>query len=81
MNLTASDGLLVAHVDAGGPADKAGVLLGDLLLELGGQGLQDIESVQNVLRSAKAGQEIETKLIRAGTVTALKIKLEARRER
>jgi S1-C subfamily serine protease len=81
MNLTASDGLLVAHVDAGGPADKAGVLLGDLLLELGGQGLQDIESVQNVLRSAKAGQEMETKLIRAGTVTALKIKLEARRER
>jgi S1-C subfamily serine protease len=81
MNLTASDGLLVAHVDAGGPADKAGVLLGDLLLELGGQGLQDTESVQNVLRSAKAGQEIETKLIRAGTVTALKIKLEARRER
>ncbi len=81
VNLTASDGLLVAHVDAGGPADKAGVLLGDLLLELGGQGLQDIESVQNVLRSVKAGQEIETKLIRAGTVTALKIKLEARRER
>jgi serine protease Do len=81
MNLTASDGLLVAHVDAGGPADKAGVLLGDLLLELGGQGLQEIESVQNVLRSAKAGQELETKLIRAGTVTALKIKLEARRER
>ena len=78
LNLTASDGLLVAHLDAGGPADKAGVLLGDLLLELGGHRLQDIESVQNVLRSAKAGHEIETKLIRAGAVTALKIKLEAR---
>lgn len=78
LNLTASEGLLVAHVDAGAPADKAGVLLGDLLLELGGHGLQDIESVQNVLRSAKPGQEVETKLIRAGAATALKIKLEAR---
>jgi S1-C subfamily serine protease len=81
LNLTVSDGLLVAHLDAGGPADKAGVLLGDLLIELGGRGLQDIESVQNILRSAKAGQDVETRLIRAGALTALKIKLEARPSR
>ncbi|HEU5414596.1 MAG TPA: trypsin-like peptidase domain-containing protein [Candidatus Angelobacter sp.] len=78
LNLTGSDALMVAHLDAGGPADKAGVLLGDLLIELGSHGLQEIENVQNVLRSAKAGQEIETKLIRAGAVTTLKIKVEAR---
>ncbi|HKT52058.1 MAG TPA: trypsin-like peptidase domain-containing protein [Candidatus Angelobacter sp.] len=78
LNLTASEGLLVAHLDAGGPADKAGVLLGDLLIELGGHRLQDIESIQNVLRSAKPGQEIETRLIRAGVLAALRIRLEAR---
>jgi S1-C subfamily serine protease len=78
LNLTAGEGLLIAHLDAGGPADKAGVLLGDLLIELGDHGLQDVENVQTVLRSAKAGQEIEAKLIRGGAVTTLKIKLEAR---
>jgi S1-C subfamily serine protease len=78
LNLKADDGLLIVHLDAGGPADKAGVLLGDLLIELGSHGLQDIENVQSVLRSAKSSQEIEAKLIRAGAMTTLKIKLEAR---
>ena len=78
LNLTASDALMVAHLDVGSPADKAGVLLGDLLIELGSHGLQEIENVHKVLRSAKAGQEIEAKLIRAGAATTLRIKLEAR---
>jgi len=78
LNLKADDGLLIVHLDAGGPADKAGVLLGDLLIELGSHGLQDIENVQSVLRSAKSSQEIEAKLIRAGAMTTLKIKLEPR---
>jgi len=34
--------------------------------------------VQDVLRRAKAGQEIEAKLIRAASITTLKIKLEPR---
>ena len=78
LNLTADDGLMVVHLDASGPAEKAGVLLGDLLIELAGRGLQEIEGVQDVLRRAKAGQEIEAKLIRAASITTLKIKLEPR---
>lgn len=78
LNLTASEGLLVAHLEHAGPAEKAGVMLGDVLIELGGQGIADTESVQDVLHSSRVGQEIEATVIRAGELARLKIKLEAR---
>jgi S1-C subfamily serine protease len=78
LNLTPSEGLLVVHAEPGGPADKAGVLLGDLLLELGGKAVSDTDGVQDQLRSAKPGGEIEGLFIRGGAVVKVKIKLEAR---
>lgn len=78
LNLIASEGLLVAHLEPGGPAERAGVMLGDVLIELGGQPTPDTEAVQHVLRAGKVGQEIEARVIRAGALTHLKIKLEAR---
>lgn len=78
LNLTASEGLLVAHVEPGGPAEKAGVMLGDLLLELAGQSVTDTEDVQNVLRSKRSGEEIEAAIIRAGASARLHITLGSR---
>ena len=34
LNLTASEGLLVVHVEPGSPADKAAIFLGDVLIKL-----------------------------------------------
>lgn len=78
LNLTASEGLLVAHVEPGGPADKAGVLLGDVLLDLDGAPVTDTEDVQEQLRAHKAGSDIEATLVRGGAVSKQRIKLEAR---
>jgi S1-C subfamily serine protease len=78
LNLTPNEGLLVVHVEPGGPADKAGVLVGDMLLELGGKAVADTDAVQDQLRSAKPGGEIEALFIRGGALTRAKIKLEAR---
>jgi S1-C subfamily serine protease len=78
LNLTANEGLLVAHIEPGGPAEKAGVMLGDVLIELAGRATADTDSVQNALRSSKLGQEIEATVVRAGALTRFKIKLEAR---
>jgi S1-C subfamily serine protease len=81
LNLTPTEGLLVVHVEPGGPADKAGVLVGDMLLELGGKAVADTDAVQDQLRSAKPGDEIEALFIRGGALTRMKIKLEARAAR
>lgn len=78
LNLTASEGLLVMHVEAAGPAGKAGVLLGDVLLKLGGQPVADTDAVQDQLRSHKPGDEIQAVLLRGGEIVNVKLRLEAR---
>lgn len=81
LNLNASEGLLLVHVEPEGPAEKAGLLLGDLLLTLNGQPTGDTDSVQEVLRKSKPGDRIEAGLIRGGTLTKLAVQLEARPKR
>jgi len=78
LNLKASEGLLVVHLEPDGPAEKAGLLVGDMLMELNGRPVSDTEEVQAVLRTTKAGAEVEAGLIRAGVLQKLKITLEAR---
>lgn len=50
LNLKARDGLLIAHVEPGSPADKGGVLLGDVLTEIAGNSVEDTDAVQDALR-------------------------------
>jgi S1-C subfamily serine protease len=78
LNLKTSEGLLVVHLEAEGAAEKAGVLLGDLLLELDGEPATDTESVQDALRRRKVGDAAEATLVRAGATIQIKIVLEAR---
>jgi S1-C subfamily serine protease len=78
LNLKASEGLLVVHLEPQGPADKAGVLIGDMLMELHGQPVSDTEDVQAALRALKVGAEVEAGLIRAGALQKVKIALAAR---
>jgi S1-C subfamily serine protease len=78
LNLKGGEGLLIAHVEPGSPAEKAGLLLGDTLIELGGKPVTDTDDVQGVLRSGKIGLDLEAIVIRGGSITKMKIKLEAR---
>jgi S1-C subfamily serine protease len=81
LNLNASEALLVVHVEAESPAEKAGILLGDLLLTLDGQPMTDTDSVQETLRKSKPGNRIEAGLARGGTLAKSTIQLEARPKR
>jgi S1-C subfamily serine protease len=78
LNLKAEEGLLVAHVEPGSPADKAGLLLGDTLIELDGKHVGDTDDVQQVLRSGKIGSEIEAAVVRGGAMAKVRIALAAR---
>jgi S1-C subfamily serine protease len=59
-------GLLVMHVEPAGPADAAGVLLGDVLLDMDGRAFADVDDMSEVLGQKGAGQEVQTSLIRGG---------------
>ena len=78
LNLIASEGLLVVHVEPGSPAEKAGMLLGDLLVEIDGKSVADTDAMQEVLRSHKAGSSVEVKLVRGGTLVKVSVTLAAR---
>lgn len=78
LNLIPTEGLLVVHVEPGSPADKAGLLLGDTLIELGGKAVADTDQVQEVLRAGKTVRDVEAALIRGGALVKVKVRLEAR---
>lgn len=75
LNLISSEGLLVVHVEPGSPAEKAGVLLGDVLVELGGKAVADTDAVQEVLRSNPIGRDVEAVFIRGGATLKTKLRL------
>lgn len=78
LNLKASEGLLVLHVESGSPADKGGVLLGDVMIEIDGNSVADTDAVQAMLRTRKSGQSVELSLVRGGAALKLSVTLAAK---
>ena len=68
-------GLLVMHVENSGPAEKAGVLLGDVLFEVGGKTVEHVDAIQDSLATAKIGDVLQIRLIRAGEIKAVSVAL------
>jgi S1-C subfamily serine protease len=68
-------GLLVMHVENGGPAERAGVLLGDVFFELGGKTVDHVDAIQDSLAAAKVGDVLQIRVIRAGEIKPVSVTL------
>ena len=68
-------GLLVAHVENGSPAEMAGVLLGDVVFEVEGKTIAHVDAVQDSLATAKIGNVLQVRVIRAGEIKPISITL------
>jgi len=68
-------GLLVTHVENHGPAEKAGVLLGDVLFEVVGAPVEHVGAIQDSLSTAKIGDVLQIRVIRAGEIKPVAITL------
>jgi S1-C subfamily serine protease len=75
MTSAGSSALLVVHVEPAGPAEKAGALLGDLVIELQGKPVEDTQHIQEVLHSAKVGDRVKITALRAGAPVQLDVTL------
>jgi S1-C subfamily serine protease len=73
-------GLLVINVENSGPAEKAGVLLGDVIFELGGKIVEHVDAIQDSLATAKIGDVLQIRVIRAGEIKPVSITLGERRD-
>jgi S1-C subfamily serine protease len=58
--------VMVVEVEPGGPADKAGILIGDLLIAFGTQSIARVEDVHAQLTQDAIGKTIYVKLVRGG---------------
>jgi serine protease Do len=68
-------GLLVMHAESGGPADTAGIFLGDILLEMEGRPFSDLDDVYTELNKKGAGQPVVVSLIRGGQKMQLTVQI------
>lgn len=62
------DGVIVLSVEPDGPAEAAGLMIGDVLLRLEDQTLSDTDDVQMALGSRSVGDRITLELLRGGEV-------------
>ncbi len=59
-------GTIIAGVLRGGPADKAGVKPGDILLEVGGKPVSDAVTMLNAIAGLKPGETAKLRILRNG---------------
>lgn len=80
MGLEGVDGALVAEVSKGSPAEKAGFLSGDVILEVNGQKAKDFRQVTRMVGLLEPGEKIPFKIIRDGKNKTIKVKIGKREE-
>lgn len=59
-------GVMISHVDETSPAEAAGIELGDVVFEVGGEPVPDVGSLHRLISGAGIENEIEIKLARRG---------------
>jgi S1-C subfamily serine protease len=66
-------GVILLEVEPGGPAHKAGMLIGDILVSLAGQSIARFEDVQAHLPPENIGKSLTAKIVRGGAVQEVSI--------
>ncbi|CAA9234910.1 MAG: hypothetical protein AVDCRST_MAG26-1148 [uncultured Chloroflexia bacterium] len=68
-------GVMLVGVEADGPAEKSGLLIGDVLVTINGNPLNTADDLLAQLSGAQTGQQAAVKLIRGGEVRDLPVTL------
>ena len=70
---TQEHGLLIVKVDENSPAEKGGLMLGDILVALDGHTINDSEDLQILLTGDRVGKAIPVDVIRGNTLQTLQV--------
>jgi serine protease Do len=71
--LPGDHGLLVTSVDPSGPAEKAGIRAGDVLVSVGGAKVDGAEELNSAVRKVEPGQEVAITVLRDGKHVEVKL--------
>ena len=75
MNLSKTEGALVASVGEKSPADKAGVKAGDIILEFDGKKIDTMRTLPKVVANTQVGKNVQLKIWRNKKLITKKLKL------
>ena len=76
LGLDSRNGALVADVVGDGPADKAGIETGDVIVEFNSQKVKTVDNLRNKVSASKPNKSYELILIRDGKKKTMRVKLE-----
>ncbi len=79
--LSGDGGLLIVSIAEDSPAEKAGILLGDLLLEAGGQRVSRPDDLLDALAATKQNESVSLKVLRGGVLKTVAVTPADRGER
>jgi serine protease Do len=75
LKLKSEKGALVADVTVGGPADKAGVKRGDVIVSFDGKAVKESNQLPFMVGSTPVGKEVTVEVIRKGRKVSLQVKI------
>ncbi|MDX9715577.1 MAG: DegQ family serine endoprotease [Dissulfurispiraceae bacterium] len=68
-------GALVNDVVKGGPAQKAGLMRGDIIIDLNGKKIKDVATLRNAVSQTKIGSTVSMTILRAGREMTLSVSI------
>jgi len=77
LNIDTTQGTVIAHVEAGSPAERAGLAVGDILVAINGRQVTSSADVRNRLGLLRAGSTVELGILRSGRQHSIEAVIEA----
>jgi serine protease Do len=75
LRLPQAKGALVSSVSTGGPADKAGIRQGDVILEFDGREVSDMKALPRLVADSQFGKSVPVSIWRKGAKTTVTVEL------
>jgi S1-C subfamily serine protease len=77
LKLPAAGAAMIADIMAGGPAERAGLAKGDILLKCAGQTIGGVDDLHRLLTADRAGSTMPVEILRAGQLLEVVVTPEA----
>lgn len=68
LNLASVAGVIAINIESEGPADKSGLLIGDVIIAIDGTAVSDTSDIQAMLGSNSVGKTLNVQIVRGGAL-------------